>query len=60
MGPRKPLSHSTRGDETMGCKKGEKSKYEKKPGNYECAKCGVVVDKKGKVCKPKKIKKADK
>jgi transcription initiation factor TFIIIB Brf1 subunit/transcription initiation factor TFIIB len=39
----------------MGCKKG-KSKHEKKPGNYECKKCGAVVKKKGKVCNPKKIK----
>jgi len=39
----------------MGCKKG-KSSEPKKPGNFECKKCGVVAKKKGKICKPKKIK----
>ncbi|MCF7818115.1 MAG: hypothetical protein K9M54_09565 [Kiritimatiellales bacterium] len=42
----------------MGCKKGE-SKHEKKPGHYECKKCGAVVKKKDKVCQPKKIKDGD-
>lgn len=40
----------------MGCKKG-KPKTEKKPGLYECKKCGAVVKKKDKVCNAKKIKK---
>jgi transcription initiation factor TFIIIB Brf1 subunit/transcription initiation factor TFIIB len=39
----------------MGCKKG-KSSADAKAGNYACKKCGAVVKKKGKVCKPKKIK----
>lgn len=39
----------------MSCQKG-KSKAEEKPGNYKCEKCGAVVKKKGKLCKPKKIK----
>lgn len=39
----------------MGCKKGE-SKHERKPGMYECKKCGAVAKKKDKVCKAKKIK----
>lgn len=39
----------------MGCLKG-KSKAKSKPGHYECKKCGAVAKKKGKVCKPSKIK----
>lgn len=39
----------------MGCKKGQ-STHKPKPGHFECAKCGAVVKKKDKVCKPKKIK----
>lgn len=39
----------------MSCKKG-KSKLAKKAGLYECKKCGAVVKKKDKLCKPKKIK----
>jgi len=39
----------------MSCKKGD-SKHEHKPGRFECKKCGAVVKKKDKVCKPKKIK----
>jgi hypothetical protein len=38
----------------MGCSKG-KSKRKKEPGRYKCKKCGAVVKKKDKVCKPKKI-----
>lgn len=38
----------------MGCKK-DKPKKKKKDGKFECGKCGAVVKKKGKVCKPKKI-----
>lgn len=38
------------------CLKGKKSAPEK-PGNYKCTKCGAVAKKKGKLCKPKKIKK---
>ena len=40
----------------MGCLKG-KSKDKPKPGSYECKKCGAVAKKKGKLCKPEKIKK---
>lgn len=40
----------------MGCRKG-KSEAKEKPGNYRCKKCGAVTEKKGHVCKPKKIKK---
>lgn len=39
----------------MSCQKG-KSTHKKKSGNFECKKCGAVVKKKGKLCKPKKIK----
>ena len=39
----------------MGCKKG-KSTHKEKSGNYKCKKCGAVVKKKDKLCKPKKIK----
>jgi hypothetical protein len=39
----------------MGCKKG-KSSHKKKADHFECKKCGAVVKKKNKVCKPKKIK----
>ncbi len=39
----------------MGCLKG-KSKTEARPGRFKCKKCGAVAEKKGKVCKPKKIK----
>lgn len=39
----------------MSCKKG-KSTHKEKPGNFKCKKCGAVVKKKGKVCKPSKIK----
>ena len=39
----------------MACKKG-KSKDKRKPGLYECKKCGAVVKKKDKVCDAKKIK----
>ena len=39
----------------MGCLKGKK-RCKAKPGNYACAKCGAVCKKKGRLCKPKKIK----
>ncbi|MDF7806040.1 hypothetical protein P4E94_01235 [Pontiellaceae bacterium B12219] len=39
----------------MGCRK-DKPKKPREPGKFECAKCGAVVKKKDKVCKPKKIK----
>ena len=39
----------------MGCKK-DKPDRKKKDGKFECAKCGAVVNKKDKVCKPKKKK----
>ena len=39
----------------MGCRK-DKPKKERKPGMYECKKCGAVAKKKDKVCKGKKIK----
>ena len=38
----------------MGCKKDNPKK--KKDGKFECSKCGAVVKKKDKVCKPKKLK----
>jgi hypothetical protein len=37
------------------CLKGKKVAKEK-PGNYRCKKCNAVAKKKGKLCKPKKIK----
>jgi len=40
----------------MGCLKG-KSEKKPKAGRYRCEKCGAVTGKKGKACKPKKIKK---
>ena len=39
----------------MGCLKGKK-KASKEPGNFVCKKCGALHKKKGKLCKPKKIK----
>ena len=39
----------------MSCLKG-KSTHKRKPGNFECKKCGAVAKKKDTVCKPKKIK----
>jgi len=39
----------------MACLKG-KSKSKPKPGRFECKKCGAVAKKKGKLCKPRKIK----
>jgi hypothetical protein len=47
-------AHAARID-TMSCKKG-KSSAPAEPGNYKCKKCGAVVKKKKKICKPKKIK----
>lgn len=38
----------------MGCKKDNPTKN--KDGKFECKKCGAVVKKKDKVCKPKKLK----
>ena len=40
----------------MGCLKG-KEEAKHKPGNFECKNCGAISKKKGRVCKPKKIKK---
>ncbi len=37
------------------CMKGEKQ-AKGKPGNFRCKKCGATARKKGKLCKPKKIK----
>ncbi len=37
------------------CLKGKKTAPEK-PGNYACQRCGATAVKKGKLCKPKKIK----
>jgi len=42
----------------MGCLKGKKT-APKKPGNFVCENCGATAKKKGKLCKPKKIKKRD-
>jgi hypothetical protein len=39
----------------MSCQRGNPSQ-EAKPGRYRCKECGVVRKKKGKLCKPKKIK----
>ncbi len=39
----------------MSCLKG-KTKAPEKAGNYKCKKCGATHTKKGKLCKPKKIK----
>ncbi|VGO13248.1 hypothetical protein PDESU_01804 [Pontiella desulfatans] len=39
----------------MGCKK-DKPNKKNKDGKFECSKCGAVVKKKDKVCKPKKLK----
>jgi len=33
-----------------------KNKAKDKPGNFRCKCCGAVAKKKGKLCKPKKIK----
>ncbi len=41
--------------QSMGCKK-DKPKKSNADGKFECSKCGAVVKKKDKVCKPKKIK----
>ena len=37
------------------CVKGKKD-AKKKLGHFRCGKCGAVAKKKGKLCKPKKIK----
>ena len=39
----------------MMCLKGE-SEHNPKPGRYRCKNCGAVSKKKGRICKPKKIK----
>lgn len=39
----------------MGCLKG-KRENKPKPGSYCCKKCGAVSKKKGRLCKPHKIK----
>ncbi len=41
----------------MGCLKGQ-STHAGKKGRFECKKCGAVASKKGKVCKPRKVKTA--
>jgi len=43
-----------RRDQIMCCK--SKKKVKDKPGSYRCKSCGAVAKKKGKLCKPKKIK----
>lgn len=43
----------------MGCLKGE-SEVKKKDAKFECGKCGAFVGKKGHVCKPVKMKGAEK
>ena len=40
----------------MGCQKG-KSKGKPKAGDYGCAGCGAVSEKKKHLCKPKKLAK---
>ena len=42
-------------NDAMGCLKGKKEK-KSKDARYECKKCGGVSKKKGKICKPKKLK----
>jgi len=37
------------------CLKGKKLAKDK-PGNFRCKDCGAIAKKKGKLCKPKKIK----
>lgn len=39
----------------MSCQKG-KSKVDKKDAKFVCKKCGACTDKKGKLCKPEKLK----
>lgn len=39
----------------MGCCKG-KSEAKAKPGRFRCKKCKAVSKKKGRLCKPRKIK----
>jgi len=39
----------------VGCLKGRKT-AKPKSGDYECKKCGATAKKKGKLCKPKKIR----
>ena len=38
------------------CMKGRRE-AKAKPGNFRCKNCGAVTKKKGRLCKPKKIKK---
>lgn len=38
------------------CRK-DKESQKRKPGRYECTKCGTVYKKKKELCHPKKIKK---
>ncbi len=39
----------------MSCSKGKPPK-KKKPGRFECEKCGTVQKKKKKVCEPAEVK----
>ena len=34
----------------------DKPRKKRKPGRFECSKCGAVSKKKKKLCKPKKIR----
>lgn len=39
----------------MSCLEDKPEKWDR-PGKYKCTKCKATSDKKGKICKPKKIK----